>query len=135
MRSLVLLLALVICCAVYAADNPFVGTWKLIKGEYVNHEGVLIDYHSLNMQSTKVITPTHFSFVSKSGEAFWAAGVGTYSYSASAYTEQLELASFEYEDNGAYPFTYKIEGELWHNERFKAGKRVEYELWQKVPSR
>jgi len=132
MKGTIFLFLSLVCFSALADDNPFVGTWKLVKGEYVNHEGKVVDYASLNMQSTKIITPTHFSFVSKSNGAFWAAGVGTYSHSTSTYTEQLELASFNYEENGAYPFEYNIKGDRWHNERFKDGKRVEYEVWQKV---
>lgn len=34
----------------------------------------------------------------------------------------------------AFTFSYRIEGELWRNERFDGeGRRVEYEVWQRCP--
>lgn len=125
-----LLLSLLWCSFLFA--NQFTGTWQLVSGEYVNHEGQLINYESLKMESIKVITDKHFSFISHSDGKFWASGAGQYTYSDQEYTEIPRLTSFEIPATSRYQFTYEIDGNLWKNSRYENGKRVEFELWKKI---
>lgn len=113
-------------------NEAFQGTWKLVSGEYVNHEGKLISYKELDITSQKIIADGHFSFVSMSNGSFWAAGTGTITIKDNLYIESLQMASFAVENNGNYPFTFNLEGDTWKNERWKDGKRVEFEVWQRV---
>lgn len=128
---LVLVLSTTLCQA-QAKDNPFVGTWQLVSGEYVNEKNELVDYKTLGINSQKVITKRHFSFVSMANGKFWAAGTGTYKHTSDEYSEQPTMASFAMENGGNYVFKYEMKGEYWHNSRWHGDKRVEYEVWQRI---
>ncbi|WP_286235083.1 hypothetical protein [Thalassotalea sediminis] len=116
----------------WASDNPFIGTWQLVSGEYLNENKEIIAYSTLGIRSQKVINASHFSFVSFSDDKFWAAGTGQYSFNATQYIETPTMASYPLEGDGTYTFTYEIKGDQWHNARWHDGIRVEYEIWQKV---
>ena len=115
-----------------AVENKFSGTWQLSSGEYVNHEGKLIQYETLNLNSIKVISPTHFSFVSMSGSKFWSSGVGTYRFTETEYIESPIHTSYGVTSGKEYAFKYKISNDTWHNSRWENGKRVEFEVWKKL---
>lgn len=108
------------------------GVWKLESGEYMNGDGKLISYESLNMQSLKVISDTHFSFTSMKGDTFWASGTGSYTFEDGKYVEKLQLNSFGENPGAMFAFDSKVKGDYWYNARWENGVRVEYEVWQKV---
>ena len=113
--------------------NEFSGTWQLISGEYKDHEGKIIQYEKLQMKSIKVISDTHFSFISMSGDKFWSSGAGNYRFTENEYIEMPIFTSYGASQGKEYIFTYKIENNLWHNSRWEQEERVEYEVWQKLP--
>ena len=115
-----------------AHQSPFAGTWQLISGEYLNDKNKIIKYSTLGITSRKVINQHHFSFVSTANGEFWAAGTGTYVFTASEYVESPQMASYPLEDGGNYTFKYELKGDMWHNARRREGVRVEYEVWQKI---
>lgn len=117
---------------VNANENLFSGTWKLVSGEYINYEGKLVSYEELNLRSIKVISDTHFSFVTMSGDKFWSSGAGTFSFTNSEYIESPLYTSFNSPDGKTYTFKYKKEGDKWFTSRWENEKRVEYEVWQRV---
>jgi hypothetical protein len=118
--------------SVSANENQFSGTWKLISGEYIDHKGNLNSYKALNLRSLKVITTTHFSFVTMSGDKFWSSGAGTFTYSNSEYIESPLYTSFNSPVGKKYIFKYTFDDDKWFSSRFENGKRVEYEVWQRV---
>lgn len=112
--------------------NPFIGTWTLLSGEIAEPGQSTRAY--VAMQSMKVLSKEFFSFVSRREGAFYGAASGSYHFDASSYTEVPQLASWGTMQGEAFTFSYRIEGELWHNERFDGeGRRVEYEVWQRCP--
>jgi len=115
-----------------AFENNFSGTWQLVSGDYLNNEGKLVQYESLDISSIKVISATHFSFVSMSGNKFWSSGVGEYRFTESEYIESPIHTSYGVISSKEYIFTYKIEKGTWYNSRWENGKRVEYEVWKKL---
>lgn len=126
---------ILVCClsfAVNAKENLFSGTWELISGEYINHEGKLVNYEKLNLHSLKVISETHFSFVTMSGDKFWSSGSGTYTYNSVEYIETPLYTSYNFPKGKQYVFKYKLEGETWFSSRWENEKRVEYEVWKRV---
>ncbi len=129
----VLIFTLVISFSVTAVENKFSGTWQLISGEYLNHENKLVQYKDLELSSIKVISATHFSFVSMSGEKFWSSGVGLYHFTENQYVESPIHTSYGEASNKKYTFSYTIEAGIWTNTRWKDDIRVEYEVWQKLP--
>ena len=118
--------------SVYAKENLFSGTWKLISGEYIDNKGSLISYRELNLRSLKVITETHFSFVTMSGDKFWSSGAGTFKYTNSEYIESPLYTSFNSLKGKEYVFKYKLDGDKWFSSRWENDKRVEYEVWHRV---
>lgn len=129
---ILVILVIFLSFSVNANENQFSGTWKLISGEYVDNKGNLISYEELNLRSLKVITTTHFSFITMSGDKFWSSGAGTYTYSNSVYIESPLYTSFNSPIGKRYVFNYTIEGDKWFSSRFENDKRVEYEVWQRV---
>ena len=113
-------------------SNPFIGSWQLISGEYINDKNELVDYAAAEMNSMKVISASRYSFISMSGEKFWAAGAGSYQFDEKIYTETPIYTSYKIAEGSEYAFQYQVIGEHWHNSRWKDGKRVEYEIWGKI---
>jgi len=118
--------------SVNANENLFSGTWELISGEYIDHEGNLVGYDKLNLRSLKVISETHFSFVTMSGNKFWSSGSGTYKYTNGEYIESPLYTSYNSPKGIKYVFKYRLDGETWFSSRWENEKRVEYEVWQRV---
>jgi hypothetical protein len=115
-----------------ANDNLLAGTWKLISGEYIDNKGNLQNYKELNLSSLKVITETHFSFVTMSGDKFWSSGAGTFKYTKNEYIESPIYTSFNSPKGKKYIFKYKIDDDKLFSSRWENDKRVEFETWQRV---
>ncbi len=127
-----LLICTVILVSPAGYSNNFIGSWQLVSGEYVDEKGKLVDYSEAKLKSIKTLSTSHYSFISMSGEKFWAAGAGSYSFTDKEYIETPIHTSYTIETDSKYRFSYKHEGEYWYNSRWKDGKRVEYEVWQKL---
>ena len=108
------------------------GVWELVEGEYINHEGKLIQYKDLGLKSTKIISGKHFSFVTMSGEKFWSSGSGTFRTDAKQYIENPIYNSFSSPKGKEYVFRYQVENNIWLNSRWENGVRVEFETWRRV---
>lgn len=133
MKFLFALIALLFISPIaVSASTNLEGVWKLQSGEYINGEGDLVSYESLNMRSLKIISGSHFSFTSMKGDTFWASGTGSYEFEDGKYIEKLHLNSFGEKPGALFAFDAKVEGEYWYNTRWENGKRVEYEIWQKI---
>jgi len=111
--------------------HPFMGTWELVSGEYIDEKGAKVQYSDLNLKSLKVISKQHFSFVTMSGDAFWSSGAGTFTYTDKQYIELPTYNSFSSPKGKTYEFNYTITGDEWHNERWENGIRVEFEVWRR----
>jgi len=131
-RKLFCVLFTPLALVVDAQETPFEGTWQLVSGSYVNYEGKLINYKDLNLNSLKVISKDHFSFVTKSGDKFWSAGAGSYTFDDVQYTETPIHTSYSVQTGTSYVFQYKLEGDTWSTVRFENGKQVEQEKWVRV---
>ena len=118
--------------SVNANENIFSGTWELISGEYIDHDGNLVSYEKLNLRSLKVISKTHFSFVTMSGDKFWSSGSGTFKYTNEEYIESPLYTSFNSPKGKQYVFKYRFEGDTWFSSRWENEKRVESEVWKRV---
>lgn len=123
-----------------AADNPFVGSWQLVSGKYLDGKGKWIHYGDLKLSAIKVISASHFSFTTmknvgtldKPKQEFWAAGTGSYTYSETDYIEYPQLNSFGVAPDKPFAFTYEIEGDKWQTQRVENGELKEQELWKKL---
>lgn len=124
------MLILLACPA--ASASTLDGVWKLVSGEYVNEKGELVDYQTIDLQSLKVISGSHFSFTSMKGDKFWASGTGTYEITDGKYIEKLWHNSFGEKRGATFTFDTRIEEKYWYNSRWDGEKRVEHEVWRKV---
>ncbi|MCL1093267.1 hypothetical protein [Shewanella kaireitica] len=123
-----------------AADNPFVGSWQLVSGKYLDGKGKWIHYGDLKLSAIKVISASHFSFTTmknvgtldKPKQEFWAAGTGSYTYSETDYIEYPQLNSFGVAPDKPFAFTYEIKGDKWQTQRVENGELKEQELWKKL---
>lgn len=115
-----------------AEENIFSGTWELVSGEYIDHESNLVSYEKLKLRSLKVISETHFSFITMSGDKFWASGSGTFKYTNGEYIESPLYTSYDSPKGKQYVFKYRLDGETWFSSRWENEKRVEYEVWQRL---
>ena len=131
-RLSILLSILLLSPFAAASTKDLQGVWQLVSGEYLNGEGKLISYKSLDMRSLKIISESHFSFTSMKGDTFWASGTGSYKLEDGKYVEELQYNSFGESPGAVFSFETKIEDEYWYNSRWEDGKRVEYEVWQRV---
>ncbi|WP_448212149.1 hypothetical protein [Colwellia sp. MEBiC06753] len=113
-------------------QQKLVGSWKLLSGEYIDHRGQVINYQQQQLQSIKVFSTSHFSFTSMKGDKFWASGTGTYQLHNNQYVETLKLNSFNEQEGTSFRFTAEFIDDRWYNSRWQDGKRVEYEVWQKI---
>jgi hypothetical protein len=118
--------------SVHGYSNPFIGTWQLVSGEYINGENKIVDYADADINSIKVLSVNHYSFISMSGDKFWAAGAGNYQFDAKMYSEIPIHTSYNITEGSQYTFQYQLINEFWHNSRWEKGKRVEYEIWRKL---
>lgn len=116
----------------HAADKSLEGAWELQGGEYVTEDGETKTYAEMKFNGQKVLADGRFSFTMQSGDKFWAGGAGRYAAGDGQYTETLMQRSFPAEDSGVYSFRYHVDGDVWRLERWKDGKRVEFEEWKKV---
>lgn len=125
---------------VIAADNPFVGSWQLVSGKYLDGKGKWVHYGELKLTAIKVISANHFSFttmkntgtIDKPKQEFWAAGTGSYTFTDSDYVEYPQLNSFGVAPDKPFAFTYVIQGEEWQTKRIENGELKEQELWKKL---
>ena len=131
-KKILIVLTLLFSLSVNANEKLFTGTWALVSGEYVDHEGNLVSYEGLNLSSIKVISNSHFSFVTMAGDKFWSSGAGTYIYTDSEYIESPLHTSFNSPKGKKYVFKYKKDGNKWFSSRWENEKRVEYEVWKKI---
>lgn len=132
-KVILIIMTLAFTFSLKAAENEFNGSWELISGEYLNDDGILIQYKDLKIKSIKVISGRHFSFVSMSGNKFWSSGAGSYRFTESEYIESPIHTSYGVTLGKEYAFTYKVENDIWYNSRWNKGKRVEFEIWNKLP--
>jgi hypothetical protein len=123
-----------------AAENPFIGSWTLVSGQYLDGKGEWVQYSDLKLNAIKVISANHFSFTTMKNvgteaepkSEFWAAGTGRYTFTATDYVEYPELNSFGVAADTPFAFTYEIKGEEWQTKRIENGELKEQELWLKL---
>ncbi|AQS37133.1 hypothetical protein Sps_01973 [Shewanella psychrophila] len=121
--------------------NPFIGSWQLASGKYLDDKGEWQNYQSLNLTAIKVISASHFSFTTmkeieqtggENKQEFWAAGTGRYEFTESQYIEYPQLNSFGVSPGESFAFEYQIKGQQLHTKRVEEGELKEVEVWQRL---
>ena len=142
--SLILSLLLPLTSTALASElmtNPFIGSWQLESGKYLDDKDEWQDYKSLNLKAIKVISSSHFSFTTmkeieqadgEKKQEFWAAGTGRYEFTDSLYIEYPELNSFGVAPGESFAFEYHMKDQELHTKRIEQGELKEVEVWQRL---
>ncbi|WP_229380944.1 hypothetical protein [Shewanella psychropiezotolerans] len=142
--SLILSLLLPLTSTALASElmaNPFIGSWQLASGKYLDDKYEWQDYKNLNLTAIKVISFSHFSFTTmkeieqadgKKRQEFWAAGSGRYEFTDSQYIEYPQLNSFGVTPGESFVFEYQMKGQQLHTKRIEQGVLKEVEVWQRL---
>ncbi|WP_238937609.1 hypothetical protein [Pseudoalteromonas sp. S16_S37] len=128
-----LFLTLAMFILVDAQANPLLGTWQFVEGKYATENGY-VTAKSPNMTSVKIISPTHFRYITQQNGQFLYAGGGPYKIDKTHFYETFAYGNVPSLLGKTMAFTYKIEGQLWHHTLHENGKLVETEIWEKINS-
>lgn len=113
--------------------SSLIGSWQFVSGRYTEPNKTPIIYKNPDLRAIKIITPTHFSYITEKGDgSFYVAGAGTCKLEKEQYTETLNYSSVPTMKNKSYTFKYHIENDLWHMEGIEDGSLTE-EIWQRLP--
>ena len=132
MKSIIFFILSAISLAVFA--NPLKGTWKYVSGEYATPNGN-VKAEAPAVTSTKIISDTHFSYITLHSNKFAYAGGGTYVIEGNKFIETVKYGNLEDYIGRTMAFTFKVDGDLWYHTLYENGKFVESEIWKKVPSK
>ncbi|MBE0367999.1 hypothetical protein [Pseudoalteromonas aurantia] len=124
-------LAMVVLNINVVIANPLIGTWQFVKGEYATDKG-LVTARAPELSSVKIISKSHFSYITQNNGKFLYAGGGSYQLDNTHFTEHVEYGNVNNLIGKSMAFTYQIEQDLWHHTLHKNGKLVEREVWQKI---
>ena len=111
--------------------SPFPGTWRFVSGRYTQPGGSIQAFDSTQLQVIKVISATHFAYVTQAGTSFVRAGAGTYRFDAATYTEHLEHTSQDNMRGNDYTFTYRFDGDTWYHTGDVNGTKLQ-EVYRRV---
>jgi hypothetical protein len=107
-----------LCAFLQIQAQNHVGTWRLVSGTYNSSDGTTITQTSADKKEIKIITPTHFMWMSQVPDSidnkrmvFEAAGGGHYTMNGNQYVELLEYASWEDYINDKTIFNLQITGD------------------------
>jgi hypothetical protein len=116
-----------------AQISPLVGTWKMVSGTMKVRDSAN-NNDMTQMESMKIVTPTHFAVFAKSTSTgdIAHAGAGTVKVEGNNY---IETITYSTGTGNKYPmiakFTYELNGDKWH---IKGGfdQYTFDEIWQRV---
>lgn len=116
--------------------HPIIGTWKIVSFKYGGKDGIDAGDSSSKMKSVKIITPTHFSFVSMSmpDNKFLCAATGSCKFDKDTYTEQIGYTSMQGMEGKQFTYQIRFEGDKWYvnGPINKSGSFTLEEVWQRV---
>lgn len=130
MKSILYFVCIIFSISLYA--NPLKGTWHYVSGEYATPDG-RVKAQAPAVTSTKIISDTHFNYITLHSGKFAYAGGGTYIIRNNKFIETIKHGNLPEYIGRTMAFTYKIEGDLWFHTLYEDGKFVESEIWKKAP--
>ncbi|MCQ8876971.1 hypothetical protein NQT69_02835 [Pseudoalteromonas shioyasakiensis] len=129
MRALVL--AGLLFASSHTLANPLLGSWEFVEGKYAVNDGY-VTAKAPQLSSIKLITKTHFNYITQKGGEFHYAGGGSYVIKDQQFIETFSYGNIPSLLGKTMAFDYKIEGDLWHHSLTENGKLVEAEIWRKL---
>jgi hypothetical protein len=106
---------LLFCSVAYSQQQAaLIGTWKLMSGKYTYNDST-VNYEQANLNSIKIITPTHFAVFSQGvNNTFEHAFAGKAKFDGKNYTESIQYGSSTSVLGTDMIFTYELNGDKWH---------------------
>ncbi|MBB1308270.1 MAG: hypothetical protein ACJAVX_000355 [Pseudoalteromonas rhizosphaerae] len=126
-----LLLASLFITSPLVIANPLLGSWEFVEGKYAVEQGY-VTAKAPELTSVKLITATHFNYITQKNGQFHYAGGGQYTLKNQQFVETFAYGNIESLLGKTMAFDYKIEGDLWHHSLTENGKLVEAEVWRKI---
>ncbi|KPH59694.1 hypothetical protein AMS58_17245 [Pseudoalteromonas porphyrae] len=126
-----LLLASLLIASPIAVANPLLGSWEFVQGKYAVEDG-FVSAKAPELTSVKLITATHFNYITQKNGKFHYAGGGQYTLKNEQFVETFAYGNIPSLLGKTMAFDYKIEGNLWHHSLTENGKLIEAEVWRKI---
>ena len=113
-------------------DHPLAGTWELVSTRISNGPTVLLEGGAPQMRSLKILNATHYSVITRQGDAFVRAGAGRYTLTGTEYTETVDLASSpNFVAGQVYSFNITLQDDTWTIEGGSGSQQL-HEVWRRV---
>ncbi len=116
-------------CPVFA--NPILGTWEFVQGKYAVENG-FVTAKAPEITSVKLVTASHFSYITEKNGQFSYAGGGQYKLTDGQFIETFKYGNIASLIGKTMAFDYKVAGNLWHHSLTENGQLVEAEVWRKI---
>jgi hypothetical protein len=90
------------------------GTWKLLTGTLIENGDTTVTDYTINKSFIKIITPTHFSFLShtlRKDTTDFSAGGGRCIINDTSYTEMLDYCSAKEWEGQQFNFTLHLQSD------------------------
>lgn len=116
-------------CPVFA--NPILGTWEFVQGKYAVENG-FVTAKAPEITSVKLVTASHFSYITEKNGQFSYAGGGQYKLTDGQFIETFKYGNIASLMGKTMAFDYKVAGNLWHHSLTENGQLVEAEVWRKI---
>lgn len=115
----------------FSMANPLLGSWEFVEGKYAVDDG-FVHAKAPQLTSVKLITPTHFNYITQKDGKFHYAGGGKYELKNQQFVETFSYGNIPSLLGKTMAFDYKVEGDLWHHSLTENGKLVEAEVWRRI---
>lgn len=111
--------------------NPLLGSWEFVEGKYATETG-FVTAKAPEITSIKLVTASHFNYITQKNGQFHYAGGGEYKLDNKQFIETFKYGNIPSLMGKTMAFDYKIQGQLWHHSLTENGKLVEAEVWRKI---
>ncbi|QBJ63008.1 MULTISPECIES: hypothetical protein [unclassified Pseudoalteromonas] len=129
MRFVIFVGLALLSCSVFA--NPLLGTWEFVQGKYAVENG-FVTAKAPEITSVKLVTASHFSYITEKNGQFSYAGGGQYKLTDGQFIETFKYGNIASLMGKTMAFDYKVAGNLWHHSLTENGQLVEAEVWRKI---
>ena len=129
MRFVIFVGLALLSCSVFA--NPLLGTWEFVQGKYAVENG-FVTAKVPEITSVKLVTASHFSYITEKNGQFSYAGGGQYKLTDGQFIETFKYGNIASLMGKTMAFDYKVAGNLWHHSLTENGQLVEAEVWRKI---
>ncbi|GAA64857.1 hypothetical protein P20311_2660 [Pseudoalteromonas sp. BSi20311] len=111
--------------------EPFIRHGEFVQGKYAVENG-FVTAKAPEITSVKLVTASHFSYITEKNGQFSYAGGGQYKLTDGQFIETFKYGNIASLMGKTMAFDYKVAGNLWHHSLTENGQLVEAEVWRKI---